>query len=437
MVEAGANEISEAEILDALDIAHGEIKKLCAAQRELRGEGRQGEDRGRAPRRSTSRPRRRAQGAVRREARRGHPGRGQARAPGRHARRSRRRPCSSARRRRRRPRTTPSGARRSQLAFDKLEKDIDPPAHRRRQEAPRRPRRGRDPRHRRSRSASPRARTARRCSPAARRRPSRSPRSAPRARRCGSTRSGSRPPSATSTTTTSRRSRSGRRASCAAPSAATSATARSPSARSCRSSPSQEDFPYTIRVVSDILESNGSSSMASVCGSSLSLMDAGVPIKRPGRRHRHGPDQGGRRLHRAVRHRRAWRTTSATWTSRSPARSAASPRSRWTSRSRASPSTSCATRSPRPRRAAPTSSARWPRPSTSRARSSRSTRRASASIQIDTDKIGMVIGKGGETIRALSEEFEAQIDVYDDGTILRLRPDGRRRATPSSTGSAR
>src|SRR5207244_4778571 len=44
--------------------------------------------------------------------------------------------------------------------------------------------------------------------------------------------------------------------------------------------PSQEEFPYTIRVVSDILESNGSSSMASVCGSSLSLMDAGVPIER-------------------------------------------------------------------------------------------------------------------------------------------------------------
>jgi polyribonucleotide nucleotidyltransferase len=42
--------------------------------------------------------------------------------------------------------------------------------------------------------------------------------------------------------------------------------------------PSNEDFPYTIRVVSEITESNGSSSMASVCGSSLSLMDAGVPI---------------------------------------------------------------------------------------------------------------------------------------------------------------
>ncbi len=43
--------------------------------------------------------------------------------------------------------------------------------------------------------------------------------------------------------------------------------------------PKEDDFPYTIRVVSDILESNGSSSMASVCGASLSLMDAGIPIK--------------------------------------------------------------------------------------------------------------------------------------------------------------
>jgi len=45
--------------------------------------------------------------------------------------------------------------------------------------------------------------------------------------------------------------------------------------------PSHEEFPYTTRVVSEILESNGSSSMASVCGGSLSLMDAGVPIKAP------------------------------------------------------------------------------------------------------------------------------------------------------------
>jgi polyribonucleotide nucleotidyltransferase len=45
--------------------------------------------------------------------------------------------------------------------------------------------------------------------------------------------------------------------------------------------PADEHFPYTIRVVSDILESNGSSSMATVCGGSLALMDAGVPIKKP------------------------------------------------------------------------------------------------------------------------------------------------------------
>jgi polyribonucleotide nucleotidyltransferase len=45
--------------------------------------------------------------------------------------------------------------------------------------------------------------------------------------------------------------------------------------------PSKESFPYTIRVVSEITESNGSSSMASVCGASLSLMDAGVPLRRP------------------------------------------------------------------------------------------------------------------------------------------------------------
>jgi polyribonucleotide nucleotidyltransferase len=45
--------------------------------------------------------------------------------------------------------------------------------------------------------------------------------------------------------------------------------------------PTNEDFPYTIRIVSEITESNGSSSMASVCGASLAMMDAGVPLKAP------------------------------------------------------------------------------------------------------------------------------------------------------------
>ena len=45
--------------------------------------------------------------------------------------------------------------------------------------------------------------------------------------------------------------------------------------------PSVEDFPYAIRVVSEVLSSNGSTSQGSVCGSCLALMDAGVPIKAP------------------------------------------------------------------------------------------------------------------------------------------------------------
>src|SRR5207248_5448214 len=45
--------------------------------------------------------------------------------------------------------------------------------------------------------------------------------------------------------------------------------------------PPHHEFPYTIRVVSEITESNGSSSMATVCGTSLALMDAGVPLRRP------------------------------------------------------------------------------------------------------------------------------------------------------------
>ena len=45
--------------------------------------------------------------------------------------------------------------------------------------------------------------------------------------------------------------------------------------------PPEESFPYTIRIVSEVLESNGSTSMATVCGGSLSLMDAGVPVTAP------------------------------------------------------------------------------------------------------------------------------------------------------------
>ena len=57
--------------------------------------------------------------------------------------------------------------------------------------------------------------------------------------------------------------------------------------------PSKESFPYTFRIVSEITESNGSSSMATVCGTSLALMDAGVPIKEPVAGMSHGINKGG------------------------------------------------------------------------------------------------------------------------------------------------
>ena len=86
--------------------------------------------------------------------------------------------------------------------------------------------------------------------------------------------------SATCTTTTSRRTRSARRARCARPAGARSATAHLAERALVPVLPPQEDFPYTLRLISEVLESNGSSSMASVCGSTLALMDAGVPIKK-------------------------------------------------------------------------------------------------------------------------------------------------------------
>ena len=187
--------------------------------------------------------------------------------------------------------------------------------------------------------------------------------------------------------------------------------------------PDEEEFPYVIRVVSETLESNGSSSMGSVCASSMALQAAGVPVSAPVAGVAMGlikegddyivlTDIAGVEDHLGDMDFKVAGTAEG------------SPPCRWTSRSPASPSTSCATRSPRPTRAASSSSARWPRRSTARARSSPSTRRAIEAIKIDPEKIGAVIGKGGETIRALCEEFEAEIDVEDDGTVRIYAPTG-------------
>jgi polyribonucleotide nucleotidyltransferase len=181
--------------------------------------------------------------------------------------------------------------------------------------------------------------------------------------------------------------------------------------------PSTEEFPYTIRVVSDILESNGSSSMASVCGSSLSLMDAGVPIKAPvagiamglikeGDDYTVLTDIAGVEDHLGDMDFKVAGTadgitalqmdikiTGVTFDILRDALAQAK-------EARLSILGKMAEALPAPREQL---SPYAPRIS---------------QIKIDTDKIGLLIGKGGETIRGLSDEFDSQIDVNDEGQVL-------------------
>src|ERR1039458_5233742 len=181
--------------------------------------------------------------------------------------------------------------------------------------------------------------------------------------------------------------------------------------------PSIEEFPYSIRVVSDILESNGSSSMASVCGSSLSLMDAGVPIKRPvagiamglikeGEDYVVLTDIAGVEDHLGDMDFKVAGTergitalqmdikiSGVTFEILRDALTQAHEARTFILGRMAE-----IIQSPREQL-----SQFAPRIQT---------------IQIDPSQIGLLIGKGGETIRGLSEEYESQIDVNDDGQVL-------------------
>jgi polyribonucleotide nucleotidyltransferase len=181
--------------------------------------------------------------------------------------------------------------------------------------------------------------------------------------------------------------------------------------------PSQEDFPYVIRVVSDIFESNGSSSMASVCGSSLSLMDAGVPIKRPVAGIAMGlikegddyivlSDIAGVEDHLGDMDFKVAGTsegitalqmdikiTGVTFDILRDALSQAKIGREFILGKMAEEI------------------------SAPRAELSKHAPRITT-VQIDPEKIGLLIGKGGETIRGLAEEFDSQIDVNDEGQVL-------------------
>jgi polyribonucleotide nucleotidyltransferase len=187
--------------------------------------------------------------------------------------------------------------------------------------------------------------------------------------------------------------------------------------------PGVDEFPYTIRLVSETLESNGSSSMGSVCGSTLALMDAGVPIKAPvggiamglvkeGDDYVILTDIQGAEDHLGDMDFKVAGTRDGvtalqmdikiTGVTGQIMRDAleqakrarefildrmaeAIPESR----------TELAGHAPR-----------------------------ISSISIDPDQIGLVIGKGGETIRALEADFDVQIDIEEDGTVLVYATEG-------------
>jgi polyribonucleotide nucleotidyltransferase len=181
--------------------------------------------------------------------------------------------------------------------------------------------------------------------------------------------------------------------------------------------PSQEDFPYTIRVVSETLESNGSSSMASVCGSSLSLMDAGVPLKKPvagiamglikeGDEYIVLTDIAGVEDHLGDMDFKVAGTHDGITALQMDIKI-----------------TGVSFEIMRDALAQAKNAREFilgkmeavidaPRGELSKYAPGIST------IKIDPEKIGLLIGKGGETIRALQEEFESQIDVNDEGQVL-------------------
>jgi polyribonucleotide nucleotidyltransferase len=181
--------------------------------------------------------------------------------------------------------------------------------------------------------------------------------------------------------------------------------------------PTIEEFPYTIRVVSDILESNGSSSMASVCGSSLSLMDAGVPLKRPvagiamglikeGEQYTVLTDIAGVEDHLGDMDFKVAGTERGITALQMDIKISGVTfeilRDALTQAHKA--------RSYILGRMAEV--IEGPRSQLSQYAPRIQT------IQIDPSQIGLLIGKGGETIRGLSEEFESQIDVNDEGQVL-------------------
>jgi polyribonucleotide nucleotidyltransferase len=187
--------------------------------------------------------------------------------------------------------------------------------------------------------------------------------------------------------------------------------------------PTPEEFPYTIRIVSETLESNGSSSMGSVCGSTLSLMDAGVPIKAPVSGIamglvKEGDDyviltdiQGAEDHLGDMDFKVAGSRTGITALQMDIKITGVTQQIMRDALEQAKRAREFILE--KMLEVIPES----------RAELSDTAPRITT-IKIDQEKIGMVIGKGGETIRGLESDYEVQIDIEEDGTILIYATEG-------------
>ena len=181
--------------------------------------------------------------------------------------------------------------------------------------------------------------------------------------------------------------------------------------------PSKEEWPYTLRVVSDVLSSNGSTSMASVCGSTLSMMDAGVPIKAPvagiamglvfARRQVHDPHRhprcGGRVRRHGLQGRRDVRVRDRA-AARHEDRRSARPTSSLKALQQAKVARLEILDVMHDAIAEPRADVRPTAPKI-------------VSFEIPIDKIGEVIGPKGKVINTIQQETGADIAVSDDGMV--------------------
>ena len=187
--------------------------------------------------------------------------------------------------------------------------------------------------------------------------------------------------------------------------------------------PSEEEFPYTIRVVSEVLSSNGSTSQASVCASTLALMDGGVPLKRPvagiamglisdGEKYAVLTDIQGLEDHIGDMDFKVAGTTEGITALQMDIKisglsqqiMAEALEQARVARLEIMDSMMATIDAPREEM-----SPYAPRMLT---------------IQVDPDKIGAVIGKGGSTIRSLEETYEVSVDIQEDGTVFVAGVDG-------------